>query len=295
MTKKDRQKSESRSVSLYPEEWDFVEEVTRAEFKDRSAFFRAAIDYRYKNKKKIYQLPNAHTRGVLEKLAFDFRPSVSQKIQTICKENEINQEAVLEALLAALPDYLATIEGQSQYYIELISLGMANRLMEHEIGIHSELMELKRRISRFEESRENELMSHPEFAPIAKRDLAAAAGDGAVVEDESVDGHIFFRRDWLQKNGLDPDLCCSIIVTGESMEPTLPEGSTIVVNCSIKRQHNGRIYVIRTSDGLVVKRAGKSEDGGWLLISDHPAHSSVPWPDDAEVVGEVVWGAQTFL
>ena len=229
------------------------------------------------------EIPTGDSKSILANLASRYRKSAEKEIQEICEVGEINQVAVLEALLAALPAYLARTGRQDQYYIELVKteeLEASNKIWK---DLYGKLEFL------------SESLSHPEVAPIPKRDLAAAAGGGAVVEDESVDGHIFFRRDWLQKNGLDPDLCCSIIVTGESMEPTLPEGSTIVVNCSIKRQHNGRIYVIRTSDGLVVKRAGKSEDGGWLLISDHPAHGSVPWPDDAEVVGEVVWGAQTFL
>ena len=44
--------------------------------------------------------------------------------------------------------------------------------------------------------------------------------------------------------------------------------------------------MVRMSDGLVVKRAGKDDSGNWLLASDHPAWASEPW-DEAEVVGEV--------
>ena len=54
------------------------------------------------------------------------------------------------------------------------------------------------------------------------------------------------------------------------------------------------IYVITTPDGLIVKRMGKGDDGGWLLVSDNdaPDWPDVPWPDDAVVAGEVKWMAR---
>ena len=58
----------------------------------------------------------------------------------------------------------------------------------------------------------------------------------------------------------------------------------------------GRIYLARTDEGLVVKRAGKDADGGWLLTSesDAPEHAPIPWPADVETIGEVRWMAAGF-
>ena len=50
--------------------------------------------------------------------------------------------------------------------------------------------------------------------------------------------------------------------------------------------------VVRTEDGLIVKRAGKDKDGGWQLVSDHPSWKPVSWPGKAEVIGEVKWMAR---
>ena len=58
------------------------------------------------------------------------------------------------------------------------------------------------------------------------------------------------------------------------------------------RRREGRIFVLRTGEGLVVKRAGKGTDGGWLLVSDHPGWPDTPWPDDATIIGEVRWMAR---
>ena len=59
----------------------------------------------------------------------------------------------------------------------------------------------------------------------------------------------------------------------------------------------GHIYVVRTDDGLIVKRAGKNRAGNWQLVSDNPDKKEWPtlrWPADADVIGEVKWAARTF-
>lgn len=131
--------------------------------------------------------------------------------------------------------------------------------------------------------------------PVDVVELAAAAGGGAEAASEEVVGRLWFRRDWLDRRGLDPARCAVIGVTGESMEPSLPDGCSILVDRARTRRRRGRVYVIRTEDGLIAKRAGKDDGGGWLLESDHPAWEPVPWPDDAEVVGEVVWAARSLI
>ena len=60
--------------------------------------------------------------------------------------------------------------------------------------------------------------------PVDVNEVASAAGGGAEVFDETVVGRLWFRRDWLQRNAIDPKQCNVISVRGESMEPTLPDG-----------------------------------------------------------------------
>ena len=129
-------------------------------------------------------------------------------------------------------------------------------------------------------------------------ELAGAAGGGAVVDHERITGRVKFRRDWLARHGLAGGECRVIQILGESMEPTLVDGCSILVNQASRRRRVGRIFVVRTEDGLVVKRAGKDRAATWQLVSDNPnkqAWPTVPWPADAPVIGEVKWAARTFV
>lgn len=134
----------------------------------------------------------------------------------------------------------------------------------------------------------------PHIQHVEVRELRAAAGGGTAAVDETVTGYLAFRRDWLDENGLTPTQCIVIRVKGESMEPTLPDGSSILIDRSRQRRSAGHVYALRTGDGLVVKRLERSPETGWLLMSEHPAYPPVAWTDDTEIIGEVKWMARTF-
>ena len=118
--------------------------------------------------------------------------------------------------------------------------------------------------------------------------LDLAAG-GAIDLHGTIAGHGPFTRQWFDNHGLVPTRCSVISVTGKSMEPTLPEGASILVDRVSSHLADGRIYVIRTPHGLVLKRVSKDRGGRWWLISDHPGWKPDRWPCGAEIVGEVRW------
>ena len=120
------------------------------------------------------------------------------------------------------------------------------------------------------------------------KQLAAAAG-AREESKETVAGYITFTRSWLDRHGLYPQQCTIVGVKGESMAPTLPDGSAILVDRNRAQLKDGRIFVFETDEGMMVKRVGRDADGGWRLDSDNPAWGSVPWPVDAKVFGEVRW------
>ena len=121
------------------------------------------------------------------------------------------------------------------------------------------------------------------------RELRAAAGGGAMDLDETVTDYVPFRRSWLDRITADPTRCTLIGVMGDSMEPTLPQGSSILVDRGQRTRRQGGIFVVRSQDGLVVKRAARDGSGRWLLRSDNPHWKDQAWPADAVLIGEVKW------
>ena len=125
------------------------------------------------------------------------------------------------------------------------------------------------------------------------REVRPAAGSGAEVFGEEVVGYVPFRADWLKERSIDPAQADVVQVSGESMEPTLPDGCSILVDRSRRELQPKCIYVLRNEDGLVVKRVDRNRDG-WWVISDNPAWLPVMLTEDTDIVGEVRWLGRTF-
>ena len=113
------------------------------------------------------------------------------------------------------------------------------------------------------------------------------------MDDENVIKLIGFRRDWLRKHGINPDKCSLIDVLGNSMEPELRDKAIILIDHQRTRRLVGRIFAVRSDDGLQIKRLAH-ENHDWLLVSDHERYKPVRWPREAEVIGQVMWTGRTL-
>ena len=124
--------------------------------------------------------------------------------------------------------------------------------------------------------------------------ISGAAGPGAFVDDENVIKLIGFRRDWLRKHGINPDKCSLIDVLGNSMEPELRDKAIILIDHQRTRRLAGRIFAVRSDDGLQIKRL-EHDNHDWLLVSDNnKEYKPVPWPREAVVIGQVMWTGRTL-
>ena len=124
--------------------------------------------------------------------------------------------------------------------------------------------------------------------------VAAAAGSGAMVYDETTTGRVPFLTSWLREHSITPANCNIISVRGPSMQPTLPDGCSIIVDRKRREPVEDRIYVMRMEDGLVVKRLGLDEEGRWEARSDNPDWEPKLLTYGSDIVGEVRWSGHTY-
>ncbi len=136
-------------------------------------------------------------------------------------------------------------------------------------------------------------LSTEKYAYIRRLDVAGAAGNGTENGHEEVNGNHAYRRDWLDKQKLIAALCAVIQVDGESMEPTLNDGDVVLVNTAEKKIQSGKVFAIRTEDGVRLKRLHKQMDGRVKVTSDNP--DKISYPDEwlnrdmkVDIIGLVV-------
>jgi phage repressor protein C with HTH and peptisase S24 domain len=125
-----------------------------------------------------------------------------------------------------------------------------------------------------------------------------SGGGGSLETDGAVEGYYAFRRDWLRRKGK-PDTMRLMRVTGDSMIPTLHDEDVVLVDESQRDILEGKIFVIRIDDDIVVKRVGK-KPGQLVLISDnrdlYPAlEVAANEQSNVEVVGRVIWMAREVM
>ena len=133
-----------------------------------------------------------------------------------------------------------------------------------------------------------------DWLPLPFFEAEAAAGYGRIALEELSTGSVAFERAFLRGLGASPENCFVMKSHGDSMEPTIPDDSLLVVDQSqTEKIEHGCLYVFRVSDVLLVKRARWRMDGKLELSSDNPAYQpeflDQTHADTLSVLGRVVY------
>lgn len=142
-------------------------------------------------------------------------------------------------------------------------------------------------------------MNDSDFVFVPKFDLAASAGNGLLVHDESVVDHLAFKRDWVQRSlGLDPACLALIDARGDSMCPTINSGDLLLLDTRQGQVRSEGVYVINLNGALLVKRIRIKLSGIVDVVSDNPQYGcesvSGEELDRLLFVGRVVWHGRKF-
>ncbi|WP_233603777.1 LexA family transcriptional regulator [Citrobacter koseri] len=130
------------------------------------------------------------------------------------------------------------------------------------------------------------------------KDIEFACGDGRIHSEDHNGFKLRFSKATLRRIGANSDgsgvLCFP--ATGDSMEPVIPDGTTVAVDTNNKRVVDGKLYAIGQADGgnSQLKRIKQlyRKPGGKLIIRSYN-HDAYPDEeadiDDVEIIGRLFW------
>lgn len=78
-----------------------------------------------------------------------------------------------------------------------------------------------------------------------------------------------YRLEFFQRHQIKPEQCKRVKVVGDSMEPTLFNGDTVLIVERQERIVDGAIYAFSLRDDLMIKRLYKKADGSIVIHSDN--------------------------
>lgn len=128
--------------------------------------------------------------------------------------------------------------------------------------------------------------------------VVASGGGGAFPGSEEIVDALAFKRDWIRSElRANPRDLVLVMMTGESMQPTLGKDDVLLVNRRVGQTRSDGIYLVRTGEALLVKRLQFLPDGAVCVISDNSAYAPFTVRPDSEssdfrIIGRVAWAGK---
>lgn len=129
------------------------------------------------------------------------------------------------------------------------------------------------------------------YQNIPKVKARLCAGGGSFEVGSEIEGYYAFRKDWLVNKGAINKMVLMDIF-GNSMEPEIKNGDTILVDESQRDILAGAIYAVGVDDTIMVKRLEKHPNK-LVLLSDNKDYSPIYLQgseiNSVRIIGKVIW------
>jgi phage repressor protein C with HTH and peptisase S24 domain len=133
-----------------------------------------------------------------------------------------------------------------------------------------------------------------EFVMIPRLDvhLSAGAGRDQVEIEFTKATPQAFRAEWIREARLKPNKLAAMTASGDSMEPGIFNGDSLLIDTSQTNVVDGKVYALWYDGGERVKRLFRLPGGGLRIKSDNPEHGSIELGPDysghVRIIGRVV-------
>lgn len=138
-------------------------------------------------------------------------------------------------------------------------------------------------------------LSEDEVALPLFREVELAAGSGQTQVIENHGPKLRFAKSTLRRKGIEEQNAACAYVKGNSMDPVLPDGTTVGVNTADKEIRDGKIYAIDHDGMLRIKYLYRRPGGGIKVVSqnseEHPTeeYTADETARNIRIIGRVFW------
>ncbi len=134
------------------------------------------------------------------------------------------------------------------------------------------------------------------FKNVPKVKARLSAGGGSFEVGSEIKGYYGFRKDWLTTKG-NVNKMVLMDIFGNSMEPEIKDGDTVLIDESQKDILAGAIYAVGIDDTIMVKRLEKHPNK-LVLHSDNKEYSPIYFQgsdiNSIRIIGKVIWTCREF-
>ncbi len=123
------------------------------------------------------------------------------------------------------------------------------------------------------------------------KDIELACGDGSCIDDDYNGFKLRFAKSTLRKVGAQKDSVLCFPASGNSMEPMIPEGTTVAINTNDKKIVDGKVYAISQDGWKRLKSIYRVSPTRIVIRS----FNSDEYPDEeadienVEILGRMFW------
>jgi len=132
------------------------------------------------------------------------------------------------------------------------------------------------------------------FTYVPKVQARLCAGSGSFEVNEAVEGYYSFRQAWLTGKG-SVDNMVLLDVFGNSMEPELKDGDTVLIDQARTDIIAGAVYAVGIDDTIMVKRIEK-HPSSLVLLSDNTRYAPIRLEREemggVRILGKVIWACR---
>ncbi len=140
--------------------------------------------------------------------------------------------------------------------------------------------------------------SHDNYFYVTMAEASLSAGGGSFVLSEKTTGKYYaFRKNFLSYIASNLKNLVLMKVTGDSMEPKIEDGDTVMIDVGRRQIRSGAIYAIGFEDTIVIKEIEVLPGGKAQIISRnqtrYPAYTTNI--KDIRIIGQVIWADRAFI